>query len=107
MAARTTWDWWKNATAEPFTPSRETAPTAAEDAATRWEEDRSTGTECRSIDWAEIRPIYIMVVKNTTKNLACMVNYKRFVMCFYYKSITLLVLTIQKKQLDTAVKMEK
>lgn len=34
-------------------------------------------------------------------------NYKRFVMCFYYKSITLLVLTIQKKQLDTAVKMEK
>ena len=65
------------------------------------------GMECRSIDWAEIRPIYIMIVKNATKNLACMVNYKRFVMCFYYKSITLLVLTIQKKQLDTAVKMEK
>lgn len=54
-----------------------------------------------------MRPIYIVIVKNATKNLACMVNYKRFVMCFYYKSITLLVLTIQKKQLDTAVKMEK
>ena len=45
------------------------------DAATRWEEDRSTGTECRSIDWAEIRPIYIMVVKNATKYWACMVYY--------------------------------
>lgn len=65
------------------------------------------GTECRNIDWAIIRPIYIMVVKNATKYWACMVYYKRFVMCFYYESITLLVLTIQKKQLDTAVKMEK
>ena len=67
MAAQITWDWWKNATAEPFTPSRETAPTAAEDAATRWEEDRSTGTECRSIDWAEIRPIYINWQKDNNK----------------------------------------
>lgn len=48
-----------------------------------------------------------MIVKNATKNWACMVNYKRFVMCFILQSITLLVLTIQKKQLDTAVKMEK
>ena len=47
----------------------------AEDAATRWEEDRSTGTECRSIDWAEMRPIYIMVVKNATKYWACMIYY--------------------------------
>ena len=93
--------------AEPSTLERETAPTPAEDAATRWAEDKSTGTECRNIDWAEIRPIYIMIVKNATKNQACMVKYKRFVMCFYYKSITLLVLTIQKKQLDTAAKMEK
>ena len=33
------------------------------------------GMECRSIDWAEMRPIYIMIVKNNTKNSACMVYY--------------------------------
>ena len=65
------------------------------------------GMVFQNTDWAIIRPIYIVIVKNATKTQACMVKYKRFVMCFYYKSITLLVLTIQKKQLDTAAKMEK
>lgn len=31
------------------------------------------GMECRSIDWAIKRPIYMTVVKNATKYWACMV----------------------------------
>lgn len=34
------------------------------------------GTECRNIDWAIKSPIYIMIVKNATKNWACVVYYQ-------------------------------
>lgn len=31
------------------------------------------GMESRNIDWAEMRPIYIVLVKNATKYWVCMV----------------------------------